>query len=117
MGCRSNSVNEFSTLRGGLDDLALYDGVLSEAEVQALYNDVSAFDPSADSRLVLYYDFNNPSSDTVLNKAPSTSGSYPLVLGIDRIKAKAMDAPNYVDVSEKRCEERSESQGRRCLWR
>jgi len=82
-----------------LDDLAFYNGHLSAAEVKAIYDDSGPFDPSVDSRLALHYNFNDPSSNTVLNQAPSTSGLYPLILGSDKFSAQAMSAADYVDDS------------------
>jgi len=83
------------TIRGGVDDFCIYNGVLSDAEQKALYEDTSPFDPSADDRLALYYDFNDPTSNTVLNMAPSTIGLYPMILGATRLTVEAMSVPGY----------------------
>ena len=84
--------------RGGLDDLAIYDGVLSAEEVLSLYDDTGPFDPTADSRLALYYSFDDPSSNTVLNKAPRNSEKYPLILGADRLSAKGVSSEDQCNV-------------------
>ncbi|GMH71595.1 hypothetical protein TrRE_jg5529, partial [Triparma retinervis] len=100
IGCRSGTDSDYVNLRGGLDDFAVYNGVLDASEVKAIYDDVNAFDPSADDRLALYYSFNDPLSNTVINEAPLNSGKYPLILGVDRVLAVTMAEPGY---SENTC--------------
>jgi len=98
VGCRADStVSNIWTVRGGLDDLAIYNGVLTHAEIKAVYDNTNAFDSSADLCLLLYYDFNDPTSNTVLKQAPSTSGLYPMILGATRLTAEVMSASHCVE--------------------
>ncbi|GMI24151.1 hypothetical protein TrCOL_g9603 [Triparma columacea] len=101
IGCRPVPDNDYTNFRGGLDDFAVYNGVLSASEVKAVFDDVNAFDPTADNRLALYYSFNDPSSTTVLNEAPKNSGKYPLILGVNRERAVKIAEPDY---SEDACD-------------
>ena len=66
-----------------LDDFAVYDRALSALEIQQKYAEVTAFNATEEDGLSLYYSFDNVTGDTALNSAPSTKGSYDLLLGYD----------------------------------
>ena len=81
MGCRGPQPT--FTFNGALDDFSVYDKVLSEDDLSAAFASTAALDPSSESGLVLYYDFDGiTGGGTVENKAPRTSGSYNLRLGM-----------------------------------
>jgi len=105
IGCKATAVGEVTvdtySHRGSLDDLAIYDGVLTSEEVKSLYEDTDPFDPSADSRLSLYYSFDDPSSNTVLNEAPRNFGKYPLILGKDRLSVVTASSQDQCSIDSK----------------
>jgi serine/threonine protein kinase len=111
VGCQHNPSY---TLDGAIDDLAVYNTVLSPAEIAQQHSAETPFDVSGTNHphLSLYYSFNSNSNSTagstagstatpttIPNLAPNTLGSYPLVLGVSYAESLDINSDDYDDAT------------------
>lgn len=82
VGAMTDNVNNTNqapiyTLIGSIDEVKVWQTARTQAQVQS---DMNSYGPTNDSNLKLYYDFNDVSGSTLINKASGATSSTNLIL-------------------------------------